>query len=75
MRHELKVINFCKPWAPLACVHNDESLLQDAFKERVTYRYSQKRSNEFETKSGFYTDAMMETELKYDEQLACIRNQ
>ncbi|CAE7580999.1 unnamed protein product [Symbiodinium microadriaticum] len=40
---------------------------QEAFLQKVNHVYRQSRSNEFKTKSGFYTDQMMADELKFSE--------
>ena len=41
------------------------SQLQEAFTEKVTHEYEQNRSNKFEVESGFYTDQMMQDDLKF----------
>ena len=38
---------------------------QEAFEEKVTHEYEQRRSNKFEIESGYYTDQMMADELKF----------
>ena len=43
--------------------------------EKVTHEYEQNRSNKFEVESGFYTDQMMQDDLKFSRRLydTCAR--
>ena len=45
--------------------------IQELFTQKVNHTYKQTRSQEFTTKSGFYTDQMMKDELKFSEPLCC----
>ena len=45
--------------------------IQDLFTQKVNHVYKQTRSQEFKTKSGFYTDEMMRDELKFSKLLCC----
>ena len=38
---------------------------QDRFKQQVAHVFNQHRANSFKIKSGFYTDKMMEDDLKF----------